>query len=171
MRPSPSDEGRRSSATGWSRRTAERGPAHRMRDVAAAHPLVARDDVSRAVTFGMPDVQPRAARIREHVEDVELWLGAIEVFLARIGGVKCPAFIPKALPLRLEPIEGIRFAARSHVRLRLLSSRAQSRYDREFECDEFAPGIAQPTQDARIYGTARPELYAPRPDAPRRSAA
>src|SRR4029077_4687345 len=83
-------------------------------------------NVSRGVAFGMPDVQPRAARIREHIEDVELWLGAIEVFPARVGGVKCPAFIPKALPLRLEPIEGIRFAARAHGRLRLLSSRAKS---------------------------------------------
>src|SRR5881392_4409300 len=98
-----------------------------MKDVAAAHAFVARDNVSRGVTFGMPDVQPSAARVREHVEDVELWLGAIEVFLTRIGGVKRPAFIPKALPLRLEPIEGIWFAARAHVRLRLLSSRAKSR--------------------------------------------
>src|SRR5437870_12039241 len=128
-----------------------------MKDVAAAHPFVARHNVSRGVTFGMPDVQPRAARIREHVEDVELWLGAIEVFLARIGGVKRPAFIPKALPLRLEPIEGLLFAARSHVRLGLLASRAKSRDDREFERDEFAPGNAQPAKDARLYRTARPE--------------
>src|SRR5947207_14963430 len=98
-----------------------------MKDVAAAHAFVARHNVSRGVTFGMPDVQPRAARVREHVEDVELWLGAIEVFLTRIGGVKRPAFIPKALPLRLEPIEGIWFAARAHGRLRLLSSLANAR--------------------------------------------
>src|SRR6476660_9685022 len=152
------------------RRQAECVPTHRMKDVAAAHAFVARHNVSRGVSFGMPDVQPHAARVREHVEDVELWLGAIEVFLARIGGVKCPAFIPKALPFRLEPIEGIRFAARGHARLRLLSSRAKSRDDREFERDESAPGNAQPTQDARIYATARPEFYAPRPDARVRSA-
>src|SRR5437762_7862197 len=152
------------------RRQAECVPAHRMKDVAAAHPFVARDNVRRGATFGVPDVQARAAGIREHVEDVELWLGAIEVFLARIGGVKRPAFIPKALPLRLEPIEGIRFAARSHVRLRLLSSRAKSRDDREFERDEFAPGNAQPTQDAGIYATARTEFYTLRPDARVRSA-
>src|SRR5207237_1771113 len=76
----------------WFRRHAECVPAHRMKDVAAAHAFVARHNVSRGVTFGMPDVQPRAARVREHVEDVELWLGAIEVFLIRIGGVKRPAF-------------------------------------------------------------------------------
>src|ERR1700745_1197021 len=116
MRPSPSDEGR----------------------------------CSRACVCSAPQCQSRctlrdarAARVREHVEDVELWLGAIEVFLAQIGGVECPAFIPKALPLRLEPIKGIRFPARAHVRLRLLSSRAKSRDDREFERDEFAPGNAQ----------------------------
>src|SRR4029077_14916525 len=109
------------------RRQAECVPAHWMKDVAAAHTFVARHNVCRGVTFGMPDVQPRAARIREHVEDVELWLGAIEVFRVRIGSVKCPAFIPKALPLRLEPVEGIRVAAHAHVRLRLLSSRAKSR--------------------------------------------
>src|SRR5439155_20560366 len=103
-------------------------------------------------------------------EGGEVWRGAIGVVLARIGGVKRPAFMPKALPLRLEPIEGIRFAARSHVRLRLLSSRAKSRDDREFERDEFPPGNAQPTQGARIYATARPEFYAPRPDANARSA-
>src|SRR5207245_6356040 len=134
-----------------------------MKDVATAHAFVARHNVSRGVTFGMPNVQPRAARIREHVEDVELLLGAIEVFLARIGSAKCLAFIPKALPLRLEPIEGIWFAARAHVRLRLLSSRAKSRDEREFERDEFAPGDAQSTQDARIYAAARPEFYTPRP--------
>src|SRR6476646_7159346 len=97
------------------RRQAECVPAHRMKDVAAAHAFVARHNVSRGVTFGMPDVQPRAARIREHVEDVELWLGAIEIFLAWIGGVKCPAFIPKALPLGLESLVLIRFVARAHV--------------------------------------------------------
>src|SRR6476659_5532497 len=152
------------------RRQAECVPAHRMKDVVAAHAFVARHNICRGVTFGMPDVQPRAARIREHVEDVEFWLGTIEVFLARIGGVKCPAFIPKVLPLCLESVEGIWFAARAHVRLRLLASRAKSRDEREFERDEFAPGNAQPTQDARIYATARTEFYTPRPDAGVRSA-
>src|SRR6476659_9519357 len=152
------------------RRQAECVPAHRMKDVAAAHAFVARHNVSSGVTFGMSDVQPRDDQIREHIEDVELWLGAIEVFLARIGGVKCPAFIPKVLPLCLEPVEGIWFPARAHVRLRLLASRAKSRDEREFERDEFAPGNAQPTQDAGIYATARPELYTPRPDAPAPSA-
>src|SRR6476469_721439 len=152
------------------RRQAECVPAHRMKDVAAAHAFVARHNVSSGVTFGMSDVQPRAARIREHVEDVELWLGAIEVFLARIGGVKCPAFIPKVLPLCLEPVEGIWFPARAHVRLRLLASRAKSRDEREFERDEFAPGDAQPKQDPGICASAVLEFYAPRSDERVRSA-
>src|SRR6476660_9871319 len=102
------------------RRQAECVPAHRMKDVAAAHAFVARHNVSRGVTFGMPDVQPRAAGIREHVEDVELWLGVIEVFLARLGGVKCRGVIPNALPLLDEPIEEIGSAARAHASWRLL---------------------------------------------------
>ena len=59
----------------------------------------------------MSHVQPGAARIGEHIEDVKLWLGRIEIFLARIGRVKNLALVPDALPLRLDLIEGIRFAA------------------------------------------------------------
>ena len=94
----------------------ERIPAHRMQHVEAAHAFVARQDVGGGVTFRMSDVQPGAARIREHVEDVEFRFRRIEVFLARIGRVKQLPLIPKALPFGLEPIEGIWFAARAHVR-------------------------------------------------------
>ncbi len=70
------------------RRQTECVPAHRMQNVEAAHAFVARDDVSGGVTFGMSDVQTRAARIRKHVEDVKFRLRRIEIFLARIGRVK-----------------------------------------------------------------------------------
>src|SRR5688572_31374109 len=36
------------------------------------HPLGARDHVGRRVALGMADVEPRAARVREHVEHVVL---------------------------------------------------------------------------------------------------
>ena len=54
---------------------AERVPAHRMQYVEAARAAVAGEDVRGGVAFRMPDVQTRAARIREHVQDVKLGLG------------------------------------------------------------------------------------------------
>jgi hypothetical protein len=60
-------------------------------------------------------MEPGAARIREHVEDVELRFGRIEVRLARIRRVKRARFVPGRLPLRLEAIERIRFAALVHA--------------------------------------------------------
>src|SRR5437868_1981422 len=59
----------------------------------------------------MADVQTGAARVWEHVEHVELRLTRIEVRFAGIGRVKCAGLIPDRLPLRLQAIERIRFAA------------------------------------------------------------
>src|SRR6266481_1791231 len=86
-------------------------PAHRMQNVEAAHAFVSRDDVCRGVAFGVADVQPGPARVREHIEHVELWLLRIEPFLAGIGRVKKLALVPDGLPLRLDLIEWIRSAA------------------------------------------------------------
>ena len=78
------------------RRQAERIPAHRMENVETLHPLEASDDVSRGVTDGMADVQPRPRWVGEHVEDVVFRqigsLARLEEFL----------FLPVALPLRLD---------------------------------------------------------------------
>src|SRR5258708_4706344 len=49
----------------------ERVPAHRMQDVETLRAFVAGENVGGGVTFGMPDVQARAARIRKHVEDIK----------------------------------------------------------------------------------------------------
>ena len=95
-------------------RQTERVPAHRMEDVESVQSLVARDDVGGGVTFGMADVESRAARVGEHVEHVELRLTRIEVRFAGIGRVKCAGLIPDRLPLRLQAIERIRFAALIH---------------------------------------------------------
>ena len=59
-------------------RQAERIPAHRMQDVEAAEPFVARQDVRGGVALRMADVQTRAARIGKHVEDVKFRFAGIE---------------------------------------------------------------------------------------------
>src|SRR5438045_7166326 len=92
-------------------RQTERVPAHRMQDIAAAHSLVTRNDVGGGVTLRMAHVQAGAARIREHVEDVEFGFLGVETFLARVRRVENLAFIPDFLPLRLNLVERIRFAA------------------------------------------------------------
>ena len=50
---------------------AERIPAHRMQHVETLRAFVARENIRGGVTFRMPDVQARAARIRKHVENVK----------------------------------------------------------------------------------------------------
>ena len=92
-------------------RQPERVPAHRMEDIEPAHPFVTRDDVGGRIAFRMSDVQTGAARIRKHIEHVEFRLGRIEVFLARIRCVKNLALIPDGLPLGLNLVERIWFAA------------------------------------------------------------
>ncbi len=81
---------------------AEGIPAHRMQHVEAAHPLVAGEDVGGGVAFRVADVQARAARVGEHVEDVELRLRGIEVGIARVGSAERFAGQPKRLPLGLK---------------------------------------------------------------------
>src|SRR5439155_26415075 len=86
-------------------------PTHRMQNIEAAHAFVTRDDISSGITLGMSDVQPRSARIREHVEDVKFRLGWIEILFAGIWRVKKLPFFPDRLPFRFDLIEWIRFAA------------------------------------------------------------
>ncbi len=85
-------------------RQAERVVAHRVQNVEALHALEARHDVRGRVALGMPDVQARAARVREHIQDVEL----------RVSGVRCQGdaerrvLLPVRLPLLLDLGKGIR---------------------------------------------------------------
>src|SRR5439155_19093845 len=95
----------------------ERVPTHRMQNIKSAHPFVSRDDVGGGVTFRVSDVQPGAARIREHVEDVKFRLGRIEIFLAWISRMKKLPLLPDRLPFWLDLIERIRFAALAHEAL------------------------------------------------------
>ena len=89
---------------------AECVPTHRMQHVEAAHPFVASYDVRGGVTFGMPNVQARPARVRKHVEDVKFWLPKVETFFARIGRMKKLPLFPDGLPFRFDLVERIRFA-------------------------------------------------------------
>ncbi|KAG0505628.1 MAG: hypothetical protein Udaeo_10130 [Candidatus Udaeobacter sp.] len=86
-------------------------PAHRVQNVEAAQPLIARNDVGRGVAFRMTNVQPRPAGIRKHIEHVEFWLRWIETLLARVGRVKNLVLVPDRLPFRLDLVERIWFTA------------------------------------------------------------
>src|SRR6267142_4686783 len=92
-------------------RQTESVPAHRMQDVEPAHSPVTRADAGGGITFRMPDVQTGAAGIGKHVEHVELRFGRVEIFVARIWYVKNLALFPNRLPLGLDLVERIWFAA------------------------------------------------------------
>ena len=91
-------------------------PAHRMQHVEAVHSLVARNDVSGGVTFGMTDMQASSARIGKHVQDIELLFARIEIRFSWIRRVKDLALFPNALPLGFKEIERIGFASLAHPR-------------------------------------------------------
>ena len=75
---------------------AEGIPAHRVHHGRAAHSLEAADDVGGGVALGMPDVQPLAARIREHVQDVQF------AAFGEHGAGESPVLFPELLPFRLD---------------------------------------------------------------------
>ena len=79
-----------------------------MQDIEAARPLVPAEYVGRGVAFGMADVQTRAGRVGEHVEDVELGFGAVVV------GGKGFVLKPMVLPLWLDDVEWIFLAEFRH---------------------------------------------------------
>ncbi|GBD06065.1 hypothetical protein HRbin20_01666 [bacterium HR20] len=72
-----------------------------MEHVVATHAHVPRKNVACGVTFGMPDVEPGTAGVREHVENVELGFGGV------FGNTKCLVFIPIALPLFFDTVEWV----------------------------------------------------------------
>src|SRR5215470_14317384 len=93
------------------RRQTERVPPHWMQNVESAGAFVACHDIGRCVAFRMANMQPSPAGVRKHVEHIELWLRRIETFLAGIGCIKNVALVPDGLPLSLNLIEWIWFAA------------------------------------------------------------
>ena len=82
-----------------------------MQNVEAAQAFIARNDVGSGVALRMSNVQTGTARVRKHIEHVELWLRRIETFLAGIGRVKKLALVPDGLPFRLDLVEWIWFTA------------------------------------------------------------
>ena len=89
------------------RRQPERVVADRVQDVAALHAHEARDDVGADVAERMADVQPRPARVREHVEHVE-----------RLAARRAPRWARPAGPDGF----GARYVPRSSQRARHFSS-------------------------------------------------
>ena len=87
---------------------AKRVPAHRMEDVESAHALVTTENVGGGIAFGMAHVQAGAGRVGEHVEDVELRLGAV------VRGGKGFVVEPVLLPLGLDDVEWVLFAEFGH---------------------------------------------------------
>ena len=82
-------------------------PPHRVEHLAAAHPLVARDQVGVRVGEHVPDVQRPADRRRRRVDRVDL--------LARLGAVEAvgAVVLPYRHPALLEAVER-RFLGHAH---------------------------------------------------------
>ena len=78
-------------------------PADRMQHIEALHALVARKDIRRRIPLGMPYVQTRSARIRKHVQDVELFRVRIRV----VGRPEGLFFFPVPPPFLFYFGEGI----------------------------------------------------------------
>ena len=91
-------------------------PTHRVQDVEAAHPLEAGDDVGGRVSFDVAHVQTLAARIRKHVEDVELRLCWIKSGVPRIRRTKHSVGQPSGLPFGFEIEKGKLLALGCHSR-------------------------------------------------------
>ena len=93
----------------------ERVPAHRVQDVEPLHALVPRHDVRRGVPLRVPDVQPRAAGIGEHVEHVELRARRVEIRVARIRCMERFLLSPDRLPARLDLVKGVGLTLLVHI--------------------------------------------------------
>ncbi len=109
----------------------ERVVAHRVEHVAARHPVEASEDVGADVPERVPDVEAGPARVREHVEGVELRTArdpveALGQAPDRVRGPEGPVLVPVVLPLRLELVRQPRVVAM----LRRLDSGGRFAHDR-----------------------------------------
>src|SRR6476469_8452239 len=91
------------------RRQPKSVPPHRMQNVESPQALIPGQNVGGGVTLGMPYMQSRAARIRKHIQDIELRLSGIEFWVSGIMSVKRLFFLPDPLPFGLNLVEWIRF--------------------------------------------------------------
>src|ERR1035437_9646461 len=114
---------------------AESIPANRMQDIVAERAAIAGEDVRGGIAFRVTDMQPRARRVREHVEDIEL--GPLVRFglrvalrkamigghrFARIPCPKCLVLIPMVLPLGFNQVKRILPASECHKRRNIAES-------------------------------------------------
>ena len=100
---------------------------HRVEHVVARHALEPREDISADVAEGMSNMEARAARIREHVEHVELRAvgDALEAIGERTAGVRRPErplLFPAVLPSLLDLVGKARGVA---VRRSLFGARSR----------------------------------------------
>ncbi len=79
----------------------ERVEAHRVQHVVAGHPQVAAQHVGADEAQRVPDVQPGAGRVREHVHQVELRL--LRAGLTGVRRVERALALPDVLPGPLDP--------------------------------------------------------------------
>ncbi len=108
-------------------RQPERVVPHRVEHVVARHALEARVDVGADVAEGMADVEPGAARVREHVEHVELRavgdaLVAVRQWTRGVRRPERPLLFPTVLPSLLDLVREARVVA---VRGNLVGARSR----------------------------------------------
>ena len=77
-------------------------PTHGMQNVEALHLLETTDDVGGRVALGVPNMEPRAGWVREHVQAIELGARRIEPWLTRvrlpISAARCLSLLKPRLP-------------------------------------------------------------------------
>ena len=82
---------------------AEGVPSHGMQHVPAPHPFVTGDDIGRNIAFGMAHVESGSGRVREHIEDIKLGLGRVDLRTKRL------MLAPVGLPLRFNGLVIVEF--------------------------------------------------------------
>ena len=90
--------------------------AHRVQDIPPVHAHEPREDVGADVPERVPDVQARAAGVREHVEHEQLLAvdGGVEAVAQRAARIRRPERVvglPAVLPLRLDRVRETRVVA------------------------------------------------------------
>src|SRR5678816_3458588 len=99
----------------------------------------------------MPHVQPRAAGVGEHVQHVVFRPRRIKARIAGVGRGESPALFPESLPLWLQLVERVWFAAFAHAgRIRNTGTEERNRnYSRGHSGRRTEAGIGDPNPAAR----------------------
>ena len=92
---------------------AEGVEAHWVQDVESMGPLIPADDIGGDEAQRVPDVQPDAAGVGEHIEHVKLRPPGVEGVVAGVGRVEGFLLGPSGLPLVFDSVEVVRHGATS----------------------------------------------------------